>query len=243
MCLKTCGVTADPPELLNFARAPAQAARILARWKLLLPVGPAYRYARNSVIFSQGDSAQSVFLLSRGITKLVSASPDGEISILGLRYPGDLIGDWWEMKSNLPISAIAIVPCEIHRVDIRQVRAGAERNSDVAEFHREALRRDLCNLAARHLELLRVSAAERLEGLLWDLAAVLGGSESAGALRLILPLSNQEMADLCGLSASHYKQVRHDLEATGRLRHCGRRIWVLAERSGRLGKSRAAHTA
>jgi CRP-like cAMP-binding protein len=207
---------------------PAEAARILARWKLLLPVGPAHTYAKHSVIFSQGDEARSVFLLSRGIAELLFCTPYGDISVLGLRYPGDLIGDWWQdLKADLPVSAIAIVPCEIYRIDIGQVRAVAQGDRGVADFHQRALERDLCNLAAAHLKLRGISSAQRLEGLLWELAAVLGGPEAPGTARLVLPLSNHEMADLCGLSESRYKEVRRDLEATRRLRRRGRRVWIL----------------
>jgi len=42
-----------------------------------------------------------------------------------------------------------------------------------------------------------------------------------------MPLTNAEMADLCRLSESRYKEVRRSLEAAGKLRRTERRVWIL----------------
>jgi CRP/FNR family transcriptional regulator len=180
------------------------------------------------VLFSQGDEAKSTFLLARGIVKLAYSSPDGGQHLLGLRYPGDLIGNWWlDLRMHCPFSAITAVPCELHRIDCALVRDGAIQNRGALRFHVETLQRDLCSLAATHLALKGLAPADILERLLWELAAALGGLASQGVARLVLPFSNAEMADLCGLSESHYKEVRRELEDTGRVKHLERRLWVL----------------
>lgn len=107
------------------------------------------------------------------------------------------------------------------------MREGTQADRDAQSFHRESLERDLCGLAATHLALKALAPTEVLERLLWELASVLGGLTPQGAARLVLPFSNAEMADLCGLSESHYKEVRRELEETGRARHVARRLWTL----------------
>jgi hypothetical protein len=77
------------------------------------------------------------------------------------------------------------------------------------------------------LALKGLAPADILERLLWELASALGGLVSQGVARLVMPFSNAEMADLCGLSESHYKEVRRELEETGRVKHLERRLWVL----------------
>jgi CRP/FNR family transcriptional regulator len=185
------------------------------------------------VLFSQGDEAKSTFLLARGIVKLTYSSPDGGQHLLGLRYPGDLIGDWWlDLRMPYPFSAITAVACEIHRIDSAQIRDRALRDRNAQHFHAETLQRDLCSLAATHLALKELTPTDILERLLWELAAALGGLAAEGNARLVMPFSNAEMADLCGLSESHYKEVRRELEKTGRVRHLARKLWALHRDKG-----------
>ena len=222
------GMPPAPPHHAHLQWTSARATRTLARWRELFRWDPAQRYSQKSVLFSQADEAKSTFLLARGIVKLAYSSPDGCQHLLGLRYPGDLIGDWWlDLRMHCPFSAITAVPCEIHRIDSAQIRDRALRDQNAQHFHGETLQRDLCGLAATYLALKGLSPTDILEGLLWELAAVLGGLASQGTARLVMPFSNAEMADLCGLSESHYKKVRRELEKTGRVRHLARKLWVL----------------
>lgn len=225
-------MSAPPPHHVHTQWTSARAVRALARWRELLTLGPAQKIAEDVVLFSQGDDTKSVYFVVRGIVKLVFSFADGSNKLLGLTYPGHLIGDWWlDVDMHSPFSAVTTVPCEVHRVDTPQMREAEKRDRRVADFHREMLERDLCNLSATHLEMKGLPPTEILERLLWELAGVLGGVESRGTARLVLPLTNSEMADLCGLSESHYKEVRRELEETGKLKHLARRLWVLHRRN------------
>ncbi len=225
---RTVGIPPAPPHYVHIPWTSTGATRTLAQWRELFQWNAAQKYTQKSVLFSQGDETKSAFLLARGIVKLVWLSPDGNQHLLGLRYPGDLIGDWWlHLRMRCPLSAITVVPCEIHRVDAAQIRDGARRDLNVEHFHVETLQRDLCGLAATHLALKDLVPTDFLERLLWELASVLEGLGSRGTARLVLPFSNAEMADLCGLSESRYKEVRRELQETGRVRHVARRLWVL----------------
>ena len=216
------------PHHVHIQWTSSRAARSLARWRELFRWDAVQKYPHKTVLFSQGDEATSAFLLARGIVILAHSSPDGSQHLLGLRYPGDLIGDWWlGLRVRCPFSAITAVPCEIQRVDSTQIRERVRRDRNAEHFHIETLQRDLCSLAATHLALKGLAPTDILERLLWELASVLGGLGSQGPARLVLPFSNAEMADLCGLSESHYKEVRRELEETGRVRHLARRLWVL----------------
>jgi CRP-like cAMP-binding protein len=229
---RLAGMTPAPPHHTHTQWTSANAARTLARWRELMPLGPVHKCGEDVVLFSQGDDTKSVHFVVHGIVKIVFSFADGSNKLLGLRYPGHLIGDWWlDLKMSSPFSAITTVPCEIHRVDMPQMREAEKRDRRIADLHREMLERDLCNLSATHLEMKGLAPTEILERLLWELAGVLGGIESRGTARLVLPLTNTEMADLCGLSESHYKEVRRELEDTGKLKHLARRLWVIHRRS------------
>jgi CRP-like cAMP-binding protein len=228
---RLAGMTPTPPHHVHAQWTSASAVRALARWRVLLSPGPVHKHREDIVLFAQGEEPKSAYVVARGIVKMVFSFSDGSNKLLGLRYPGQLIGDWWlDLNMNCPFTAVTTVPCEIYRLDIKQMREAQRRNRSVGDFHREMLERDICNLAATHLELKGLAPTEILERLFWELAAVLEGLESRGTARLVLPLSNMEMADLCGLSESHYKEVRRELEDTGKLKHLARRLWVLHRR-------------
>lgn len=137
---------------------------MLARWRELLRWESSQQYPQKSVLFSQGDDAKSAFLLVRGIVKLVYTTPEGAQHVLGLRYPGHLIGDWWlDLRMQCPFSAITAVVCEIHRADVALMREETQADRDAQNFHRETLERDLCGLAATHLALKALAPAEVLK--------------------------------------------------------------------------------
>lgn len=218
------------PEMADWAPpwTPRQAAVALSKWRSLLNLGSAEEYAGHSVIFSRGDTPHEVFLLARGIAKLTLPLPSGEESLLTLRYPGQFV-DYCshDLGTAYPLSGITIVPSDIYKARIEQVRAARRRNPDLRIHEADLLRRDLYRLAAMRLRLKALSPVDRLERLLWDLASVIGERDSTGEMRLVLPLDNCEMASLCGLSESHYKTIRRELERTGRVSHDGRHLCVL----------------
>jgi len=210
------------------AWTPGQAAQTLSKWRGLLTLGSPVKYAGHSVVFSQGDIPHEVFLLASGIAKLVLILPGGDELILGLRYPGQFI-DYFPRSSGVAsrLSGITIVTSNIHRIAIERVQAAQLANPGLRIQTADLLWCDLYNLAHRHLHFRVSPPADRLERLLWDLSAILGKRDSRNRTRLVLSLSNFEMASLCGVSESHYKAVRRELEDTGRVRHESPHVWVL----------------
>lgn len=211
---------------------------MLSQWRSVLPLGLPKTYDTNEIIFSQGDDANAIFLLASGIVKLTHTSADGEDSPIWLRYTGEMVGDWWAgIMAQHPVTAIAAVRCEVHRLSVDAVRApGSSGQTTAADIRRQMLQLDLCKFAAAHQELKALSSSALLEQRLWDLAVVLGRSDSPGQVRFVMPLNNTEIANLCGLSESHYKAVRRQLEVAGKLERRNRRIWILHRRPRRLSE-------
>ena len=55
--------------------------------------GRPVRFRRGQALFTQGDRAERVFVIERGWVLITSMAPGGREIVLGLRGPGDLIGD------------------------------------------------------------------------------------------------------------------------------------------------------
>ncbi len=205
-----------------------RATQALNTWRRLLMLGPPQAYPEHVSLFSKGDEPRDVFLVARGIVKLACDLPDGKQSVLTLRYPGQFVEECaYDLHIAYPVSAFTITPCELYRLDVARMREAEKHDPEVNAFEREVLKRDLYNLAVSNVELKVVPPVERFERFLWELATVLRVRRSGADVRFVSPLDNREMAELLGLSESHYKQVRSELEATGRLRREEKRIFVL----------------
>jgi CRP/FNR family cyclic AMP-dependent transcriptional regulator len=59
----------------------------------LLALGHIRRYPRGATLFTEGDTADRVFIITDGRVKIVSHTDEGRGIVLGLRGPGDLVGD------------------------------------------------------------------------------------------------------------------------------------------------------
>ncbi len=138
---------------------------------------------------------------------MVHTPEDGRDSLLWLRYPSDLIGDWWPTQSGSgsAFSAVALGPCSVHELSLDAMRTIEARDRSAADFHRRVLQLDICGLAQAHLELKTLPPQAIVERRLWSLASVLGRTDSSKRIHFVMPLTNAEMASLCGLSETHYK--------------------------------------
>ena len=104
--------------------------------------GVRHRFRRGEAMFSQGDFADRVFLIEQGWVKITHASPDGRETVLGLRGPGEVVGEL-STVDRAPRSAAAVTLGEV----------------EVLVVPGRVLERALQSDASAALELLRIVAA------------------------------------------------------------------------------------
>jgi CRP-like cAMP-binding protein len=210
----------------------AQAAQRLSAWRELLHLGPPDRWGEHVTLFEQGDEPREIFVLANGIIKLTCNLPNGQRSLLMLRYPGDVVEDCTNrLQVRYPVSGTTVTACQIHRLTRTRIAEAERHNPDVNAFEKYILARDLYNQYLANLEIKTLNSIDLLERRLWEIATVQTGGRTAPRMEFVLPLNNGEMADWLGMSESHYKQTRCDLERTGRLRRCEGKRFVLFSNS------------
>ena len=75
------------------------------------------RYAKNAVVFQQGDPADAVFYVQKGRIKLVVESDEGKEAVVAILGPGEFFGEGCLIGQPLRLAtARAMVECEIMRV-------------------------------------------------------------------------------------------------------------------------------
>jgi CRP-like cAMP-binding protein len=197
----------------------AQAAQRLSTWRCLLHLGPPDRCGEHVTLFEQGDEPREIFVLATGIIKLTCNLPNGQRSLLMLRYPGDLVeGCTNRLELPYPVTGTTVTPCQIHRLSRTRIAEAERHNPEINAFEKYVLARDLYNQYLANVEIKTLNSIELLERRLWEIAMVQTGGRIAPRMEFVLPLNNAEMAEWLGMSESHYKQTRCELERTGRLR-------------------------
>jgi CRP-like cAMP-binding protein len=190
----------------------------------LRAIGRPRRFRRGQRVVREGERLSSVVVLLDGLVKVVVASADGDEHILALRGPGEVIGDLSVITESTAGATVEV----IENVEATVVAAGAY--LDFLRTHPEFMLGQL----RRVIEVLRQSDSKRLELATMDLTArvarrllestrmVADADASAGA-----PVSQEELAHLCGASREAVARVLRGFRDEGWIRTERRRVVVV----------------
>lgn len=161
--------------------------------------GHVRRFRRGQALFTEGDVAERVFVIDQGQVLISSTSPDGREIVLGLRGPGDIIGELSALDGEAR-SATALVVTDVEAI-VAPGSALARALEDVAAA------RDLISILAtrlrdadrKRLEFATLDTLGRVAERLLELADGFGAPGERGIV-LDLPLSQEQLASWCGAS-------------------------------------------
>lgn len=146
----------------------------------------------------EGEEALLVGNVVEGILKLSASMADGRDQMLGIAFPGDFIGRAFGARSQHSVTAVTdAAVCTFRRSEFDDL---ARRN---AALEHELLERTLAELdhLRKWLQVLgSMTASERIAVFLIEMASRLCSEDETGSMRLTLPISRQEIADLLGLT-------------------------------------------
>ncbi|HET9721636.1 MAG TPA: Crp/Fnr family transcriptional regulator [Candidatus Saccharimonadales bacterium] len=162
---------------------------------------PIRQSRKGQVLIYEGDNVKNIFFLVGGYVKVFSILPSGNQRILVIYGPGDI----FPLTSFLSGSGIAVYFHEcmtdielksIPQADFQQKIRG---NLEIGEkliaytYRLNQLFMDRINILSAH------SARQKIASLLVYLAKRVGTSEHEN-IRLDLPLTSRDVADMCGLT-------------------------------------------
>jgi len=156
-------------------------------------------YAKDEAIFWEGDPAEWLVIVVQGRVKMVKHSESGRETILTTFGPGQIVGEVGLLIGDAyPASAQAIEPSVT--VSLRRAEY-----IDLVRTHPDlawALLQELGRRLQRAHETIRSLAVEKVERrvarVLLRLASTAGERTAEGAVRITVPLSRQEIADMAG---------------------------------------------
>lgn len=181
----------------------------------LRDLGVPRAYRRGSALFSEGDVGERVFLLEQGWVLIRSAAPDGEEVVLGLRGPGEILGEL-SVLDGRPRSASAVAVTDLDAVVtpadalLRTLRSDHDATLELLRVVVDRLR----EADRRRLEYATVDTLGRVATRLLELAERFGEPTDEG-IRVELPLVQEDLARWCGGSREATVKALRTLRGLG----------------------------
>jgi CRP-like cAMP-binding protein len=195
------------------------AAETIRKWHRLLGIARTERFKIGERLLQEGAEARCLYLLEDGIVKLSCTHPPtaGE-AVLGLRFPGDLIGAP-SVLLNLPhlISATSILTASACRISQQLFRAVLEQNAEAANFLIQRESADSLRMSLAFIEAERLGTEQRFVRLLWRIASVIGIARRRGEVRIPLRVNEREFASLLGILSTSFSKLKKRLILQGLL--------------------------
>jgi CRP-like cAMP-binding protein len=192
----------------------------------LTALGGTRKYPAGATMCIEGDPATHVFVLMEGWVKILSVTDDGHEMVLAVRGDGDTVGETAGETSGYRSATVKAIGT-VHALIISY-----DRFNTFLETHPgagSAFRRTLTQRWSDADTMLRrravTSGAQRLAALLVELAAR-HGNGADGAIELVLPLSQEELASLAGTSRATVTRALSNWRKRGFIRTSQRHITI-----------------
>jgi CRP-like cAMP-binding protein len=178
-------------------------------------VGETVRYDRRASIIKAGEHQSKSRLLLDGWVARAKTLADGQRQITEVHIPGDFVDLHSFLLKRLDHDVIALTPCTIGNVDHRRLKEVSEQHPHLTRMLWLSTLID----ASIHREWLttkgRLPALSQVAHLLCELYVRLECSGLASSHRFPLPLTQEEVADVCGLTSVHVNRVLQELRGRG----------------------------
>ncbi len=173
------------------------------------------RCAPGSEPVAEGEAAERIFLVRRGWLIQYLLLADGRRPVLRILLPGDTFGLHAAQQDRAPYSVAALTEVQLLAAPAAGLAELFEGRPRVAYALFRHVLDSFSAMSMQHVALGRMSARERMAWLLLQLhdRLALVGRAADGAYEL--PLTQEVLADLLGLSTVHVNRTLKSLRADG----------------------------
>lgn len=177
-----------------------------------------YCYPPESILYHEGDQAESVYTLRTGLVKLVRFLPDGTFRIVRLLRKGDAFGLERLIGENYGHTALAITGVSLCRIPVRTLRA---LNESYPQLHQRLLESWNQHLRRADDTIVQLSTGTIRRRVLFLIQML---AESAGHEkdRRVELLSREDMAAMLGVRLESLSRIIAELKRENILRPLGK---------------------
>ena len=166
------------------------------------------RFARQEVLFHEGDPATTVHLVAKGRIAVRVTTPRGEVATVDLVLEGDVVGELALLSPGRlrGATAVAMEPTETLAIDETTFSALRRDDPAVSDFLVQLLAARVHRLTSRLLEALYLPAEIRLWRRILELSDVYGD---------VVPLTQEDLAGLAGTTRATVNRALRREEKLG----------------------------
>jgi len=175
-------------------------------------------------IFTGGEKASYLYLLTDGLAQSYRVTPSGERQIVAFYWPGDMLGAAEE--GAYVNSAVALSPCTVYRFPVDMLSDFLIAHPAIQNKFLAKAIHDLRNTQRQLLMMGRLDVLARLAAFILDCS---GHDDYFDASRntLSLPMTRYDIADYIGTSSEVVTRGLGRLEGMGLIRRLSRRTLEL----------------
>lgn len=163
------------------------------------------KYRRGEAVFHDGDPGDSVHLIDKGHVAIRVTTPLGDVATVRVLAPGDLFGEMAVLSDQPRMAAVvaldAVETLILHRGVIDELRAEA---SSVDRVLLGAALDEVRRLSYALMEAYYVPVPKRMARTLGEMADTFGP---------VIPLTQDDLAGLCGTTRQTANEVLRDYAA------------------------------
>jgi CRP-like cAMP-binding protein len=183
-----------------------------------LAAQPRRRYDVHARLAVEGAPLHTPQLMVSGWACRARVLADGRRQILGLVLPGDVVGSQSGDRDVETSTTVALTPvCTVDAVHVRALQDADHGYMPIREAVALARRQEEYFLTCQIVRLGRQTALERLGHLLLELEFRLAARGLAHEGRFALPLTQETLADVLGLSVVHINRTLQQMRRDGLL--------------------------
>jgi len=170
-------------------------------------------YPSGFELFGQDTPAQTVYFSNSGLVKLMRSEDNGREVILSLKFSGSLLGaEAVIIREPYPFSAVAVTKCRLARLRAGDFLDLVSSDQQLSACLNEELSAEILAQTARLSQIACLSARQRLENLLWQLACDESLKSNRSEIRFQLPLRHWEVAQLLAITPTYLSKLLTELE-------------------------------
>ena len=166
------------------------------------------RFARQEVLFHEGDPATTVHLVAKGRIAVRVTTPQGDVATVDLVLAGDVVGELALLSPGRRrgATAVAMEPTETLSIDETTFSSLRRDDPAVSDFLVQLLAARVHRLTDRLLEALYLPAEIRLWRRILELSDVYGD---------VVPLTQEDLAGLAGTTRATVNRALRREEKLG----------------------------
>ncbi len=184
---------------------------------------------RGTVLNREQTPSREFYIVRRGWLYSSVLLADGNRQILSLHLPGELAGDTVLPWAQAPFALTAVTDAAVHAIDKAGFRRLFEHQPRLATLIHALSQVERAVLCDRLASVGRTSALARIAALIIDAMQRLRAGGEPDLHDFALPLTQEEIGDLAGLTAVHVNRMMRRLVEEGLIARASNRIHVLDE--------------